>query len=95
MKKLTKDFNSAVEAYLKEFNKKHETDADLNDFVAGDIGTIVCVRYCFMDFENIRHDIDNDIAPKLIWKWYYYSLDKGLANKPASNFKNYCKGVII
>ena len=81
MEELKNNYKKAVDAYIKEFEKKHEIDFD---FWIGDLVGEVCAfgDYTF-NFSDIKFVIDNSISFDYLshWDWFvefnkcYYSLN--------------------
>lgn len=81
--------------YVYDFVTKHGylgLDQNLKDnWVAGDIGTIICIGDMFVDFEVIRYDIDNNIPEDKFEKWYWSAVECYDSNKFTMNYKTYCR----
>ena len=65
MTKLQEIYNKAVEAYIQEWCKKHEFDRKGGHWVAGRIGEVFGINDVFVDFTDIKTDIDRSV---LAWK---------------------------
>ena len=83
------NFEKTVQAYVDAFCKKHDTDLEF--WVASIPGTVGQFGDSFIDFENIRYDIDNDVPKEAIWQWYSDELDNYLDKKPGINFSTFCQ----
>lgn len=79
--------------YLKQFCKKHDFYYEPDMWVANNPGTIINIADMFVNMDDIRYDIDNNINPELYCKWYWKSIEVyELTNKTYMNFESYCKG---
>jgi hypothetical protein len=54
------DFRVAVAAYVQEFCNKHDWVYNPADWVAGDVGGVIEINDMFINFDDIRVDIDNE-----------------------------------
>lgn len=73
MTKLQKDFNAAVEAYVKAFERKHKIKFE---HWPGDyIGTVACMGDYFFNFKDMRYDIDNKLPEPMIFEWSDAEID--------------------
>ena len=87
---LENKLNNAIAEYIKIFENKH--DIEFEDWVAGDIGTIACfVNGTFINFDDIRFDLENSIDKNKFFKWYSLTLDLALEKKPIINYKTFLK----
>lgn len=90
-------------AYAKAFAKKH--DYQFDSWV--EVGTVACFGDYFIDFKDIKFDIDNDIPKEKFLEYYDASLEHSyliierelimnelIDNKlqPFPNYKNWLKG---
>lgn len=90
MKTLKERYNIVVADYLEAFIKKHgfENDFDWVDEVSG----ICNISDYFLNFSDIKIDIDHELDPEIILAWYDYSLEQHFKNEPCPNLINYSKG---
>lgn len=93
-KELKQQFEEVCKAYLDAFVKRH-------DLVSADwVGTGVCEIVCanddaFLDFDDIRYDVDNaaSLSVNEIWDWLDYCRRlEYLACPKKINFPSWCKG---
>lgn len=91
---LKQQFEEACKAYLDAFVKRH-------DLVSADwVGTGVCEIVCanddaFLDFDDIRYDVDNaaSLSVNEIWDWLDYCRRLEYLECPKKiNFPSWCKG---
>jgi len=83
MKSIREEYNKVAEVYARYFCKHIFGDADMYDeelWVAGDIGTVLCVSDLFVDYRTIIEVVDGVIAPDTFLEWYYYYIDGGTIN---------------
>lgn len=95
--KLNKDWKQICDEYVRQFCKKHGYDIEWdlkNDlvWVRNDPGTIACVGDMFVDMEDIRYDIDNDIPEDKYEEWYWTSMSRCDYDIPYMNYKSFCQG---
>lgn len=67
-------YKEVCNEYVDLFVKKHGYDVLRRDFedcwVASECGTIILIGDMFIDFEDIRYDIDNEVPEDRFEKWY-------------------------
>ena len=94
-KSLNDSYKEICMEYVRQFVSKHgyrdSIEELLDAWVAGDVGTIICIGDMFVDFEVIRYDIDNDIPEPVFEKWYWEMLSNYCDNRPTINYKTYCR----
>ncbi len=79
--------------YLKSFCDKHEYCYEPDMWVSDDPGTIICVSDMFVNMDDIRYDVDNNIPKEMFSKWYWKSLEVyELTGENFMNYKSFCKG---
>jgi len=80
--------NKSIEVYVKLFEKKH--DIYFEFWVADLTGTIACFsNEYYIDFNDIRFDLENEIDKKQFLEWYDVSLDLALEGKQTINYKTW------
>ena len=93
-KELKQQFEEVCNAYLDAFVKRH-------NLVSADwVGPGVCENVCandevFLDFDDIRYDVDNaaSLSVNEIWDWADYCLRLEYLECPKKiNFPSWCKG---
>ena len=89
MKTLKEQFNEITKEYVSLFSKKH--DIEFDGWIGDNVGEIAFFADYFVDFEDIRYDIDNDIEEKKFFEWYDMEIDLALAGKPTVNYRNFLK----
>jgi len=83
-------FNFVVEKYIQKFEKKH--GYEFSYWVSDQVGEMACfIEQYYFNFDDIRHDIDNNVKKGLIFQWQ----DEGVENggKDNINFKSYVLGL--
>lgn len=98
IKKLKKDFENAVHSYMIRFCDKHGCYYDPTFWVGNNIGGVVCVDDMFLDFEDIRYDIETEQPKRNIKDWYNYTseqlkLQTYTDDIPQVNYKSWCMGL--
>jgi hypothetical protein len=66
------DFRVAVAAYVQEFCNKHDWVYNPADWVAGDVGGVIEINDMFINFDDIRVDIDNEFDKDAFVEWFEY-----------------------
>lgn len=95
-KELRAQYKNIADTYVREFVAKH--DYDMTDYeidrcwVADDAGTTACICDMFVDFNDIRYDIDNDVPESKFEKWYWTSLERAELGIKYMNYESFCKG---
>jgi hypothetical protein len=93
-KSLRERFEVVCTEYLKEFCLKHNLSMCC-DWVGNEIGGVVTIGDYFINFDDIRLDIDKNAPEPCFFKWYYESLDyvceKG-TTEGCVNYKTYLMG---
>lgn len=90
---LKKRWRSICYDYVQEFIRKH----DLVEYgewywVSDDPGTVLCIADYFINFDDLRYDIDNDILETMFFRWYDYSTMLTLYDLKQVNYRSYVKG---
>jgi len=87
-------FQGITKLYVEAFLRKHDFFDDETgeyydyEWVADEVGGILCVSDYFFGFDDIRYDIDNAIQKDTFFAWYEYCVE----NEKKVNYKSYCKG---
>lgn len=96
MNTLQKDYNDICERYLRAFDEKHDLalfESDFKDcWIGGQVGSIADINDMYLNFDDIRYDIDNNIPAGKIFDWYWNSVDHAEMKVKYMNFESYCKG---
>lgn len=86
-------FESITKQYVEAFLRKHgffeEEDGEYceYDWVADEVGGILCLADYFINFDDIRRDIDNCVQKDKFLEWYYFCLE----GDTTINYKNWLK----
>lgn len=95
-KELIKErFENAVHEYCIAFCKKHEYDYDPDGWVGGDVGGVLEVvdGYMYVDFDEIRLDIDKDVPKGTFEEYYDYTTEVGFVDGARNmNYRSWCMG---
>jgi hypothetical protein len=82
-------YNKVCNAYCKAFELKHDVTFDY--WVGGDVGEMCCFNEeYFVNFHELRYDIDNDVPSELFMKYHYESIDNPEIN---INYKSFVLGL--
>ena len=93
-KELKQQFEEVCNAYLDAFVKRH--DLVSADWVGPGVCEIVCANdEVFLDFDDIRYDVDNaaSLSVNEIWDWVDYCRRLEYLECPKKiNLPSWCKG---
>lgn len=79
-----------IDAYVELFGNKHDLDFDY--WVADRFGTVACFsNEYFVDFQDIRLDLEHSIPSGLFFDWYNISMEQAHKNEPLTNYYTYLK----
>jgi len=86
---MKEEYNKAVIAYLKAFEKKQELIFE--GWVNNEIGTIAEFNHgsYYIDFQDIKFDIDNNIKVGKFFDYYDLRLDNYNKDKQQINYKTF------
>lgn len=94
MTNLQTKFQAICELYVEAFMRKHsfydEETGEYNsyDWVGDEIGGIACLADYFINFDDIRRDIDESVSKNVYFEYYDYCLE----NEKKINYKSYLMG---
>ena len=93
-KELKKRYEEACEDYLKAFCDAYGEQYEKDSWVAGDVGTIACVRDYFFDFnEVVKYSVDNNLHDwDELMRWYDYTLFASEYKQTIPNWQSWSKG---
>lgn len=91
---LKKKYSGIVDEYLKLFCLKHKLNYDEAKcgWVANEIGDVVCVGDYYIDFEDIRRDIDENVNADEYQKYYDYCVKVGEYGCTVPNYRSWLAG---
>jgi hypothetical protein len=95
MNKLKRQYELIACSYVKSFCNKHEipmSDYEILQSWIGPIGNIICISDMYLNYADIRYDIDNDIENDKIIDWYWKNLEHAELGIKYIAFEEYCKG---
>ncbi len=82
--------------YLRAFNAKHELDMEDYElkqcWIGDEVGGIADLDDMFINFDDIRYDIDNKVSRNKIFDWYWNSVERAELKVKYMNYPAYCKG---
>lgn len=92
MTTLKDNYTNATMAYIKAFEKKHSMQFETWVDCIG--GTCLFSDY-YLNFHDVKHDIDSDAPIYLIFEWYDEVLDHRSKGNPGCgiNYDNYVRGL--
>lgn len=85
-------YNGVVEDYCVAFCKKHDFEYENDAWVGGAVGTIISIADYFIDFQDIKYDIDNDIDKSVFFQWHDYAYDMAFLGAKQINYPSWVKG---
>lgn len=84
------NLNSCIQKYVDVFAKKH--DLDFEHWVADQVGGVACFsNEYFVDFLDIRFDLEKNVPANVFFKWFDSAVDLSLKEEPITNYKNFLK----
>lgn len=84
---LSDEYNKAVNAYIKEFEKAHDVQIDY--WVGDEVGGLAVFGDEFYEFKDIKYVIDKEIQYEHLYDWYYFLVSYG--EKCFINLDSYCR----
>ena len=87
---LQPDYKDIVMKYINEFSEKHSVTFDY--FVGDKMGEVCVFSNYFIDFNDLRLDLDNNIPEETFFKWYDETLIRATNNKQVLNYETFSKG---
>ena len=87
---LESSFNDIVMSYIIEFEEKHTITFDF--FVGKNVGQVAMFGDYYIDFDDIRLDIDKNVNESLFFEWYDGTTSRALEEKPTVNYESYVMG---
>ena len=91
-KNLKKDYENAVDAYLKAFCEMYELQYDEDCWVGREVGTIAEVGDYFFGFDDIKRCVDDGYEWDEVIAWYDYGVEAGMFGIDAPNLKSWMAG---
>jgi hypothetical protein len=89
---LKQQFENIVDQYLTLFCEKQEVHQDNNDWCAGDVGGVIEINDAYLNFDEIRLDIDTNQPKGAIFKWWW---ENDYLNNKQINYYSYTKGLRV
>lgn len=84
-------FRSVCMDYILRFCEKH--DLNFEGWVGDRVGETAEIGDMFLDFSDIRYDIDTEQRVGKIERWWDYSYDLAMLECPKTiNFRSWCLG---
>jgi hypothetical protein len=78
-------YETACNAYLEAFCKKHDYQYDPDAWILGDPGTVACIEDIFVDMQTIIEDIDRATTKEQFIEWYEHNV----LERPGKQYINY------
>lgn len=88
-------FENVVHEYCIAFCNKHGYEYDQDGWAAGDVGGVLEVTegYMYVNFDEIRYDIDNNIPKGTFEEYYEYSTECAFVDGAKNvNYRSWCMG---
>jgi hypothetical protein len=92
MQTLKQQFENLVDQYLTLFCEKQGVHKDDDSWCAGGIGGVIEINDAYLNFDEIRLDIDTNQPKGEIFKWWWEN--EYLENK-IINYYSYTKGLRV
>ena len=93
LNKLKNDWENLTIEYVKIFCEKHEMYYEEDSWVGNKIGEIICIGDYYIDFSDIKYDIDNNVPEEKFDLWYWKSLEVyQITGKNYMSYESFCKG---
>lgn len=90
---LKQDWEKLTNEYVKIFCEKHEMYYEEDSWVGNKIGEIICIGDYYIDFSDIKYDIDNNISEEKFDEWYWKSLEVyQITGENYLSYEAFCKG---
>ncbi len=80
----------AVSRYVMLFSRKH--DIEFDSWVGNRVGTVALFDDYFIDFDNIRYDLETEAPKAKFFEWYDFALERKATNETNVNYYSYLKG---
>ena len=92
MQTLKQQFENVVEQYIDAFCEKQGVHKNNNDWCAGYVGGVIEINDAYLNFDEIRLDIDTNQPKGNIFSWYW---ENDELNNKAINYYSYTKGLRV
>lgn len=86
-KTLIDKYESVVNEYLKEFEKKQDLEGYFEYWTADEVGSVACYGDYFFNFDDIRIDIDYNIPAGYLLDYSDYCV----INEPLLNYRSFLR----
>lgn len=95
---LKTQFKEIAEKYVITFLTKHNfhENGEITEWrwIRDNAGGVLEVSDYFINFDDIRFDIDNEVPADQFFEWYDHDLNLAMKNrKKRVNYENWLKGV--
>lgn len=91
LENLKDDFAIIASRYIKAFIAKHEVSFE--GWVGDRIGEVAELGEMFLDFADIRFDIDERLPVGTLEEWWSYTYDLAMLECPKTiNYRSWCMG---
>ena len=79
-------FDKLANTYVQQFCAKHEVESEF--WVADRIGETILISGQYLQLDDIRYDIDNNVPKGKIWDWMQWCSEM---SDYSVSFRNYLK----
>lgn len=87
---LEENYNLICNMYAHAFATKHAYSFDA--WIADKVGEVAMMGDYYVDFRDIKYDIDNAIDEEEYVKYYDYCMDIAELSVTTPNYESWCKG---
>lgn len=93
IKELVKRYEKACNDILRAFSETYDVYVDSEDWVAGQVGTTVCVNEeYYLNMEDLLLMLNNGVGFDEFLRWWDYSLECSMLELPSPNLRSWLKG---
>lgn len=93
VKGLEQAYVKACNDYIQAFAKHYDVTVDNDDWVAGDVGGTICINdEFFLNMEEIRFMLKNNMSWEAFLDWWDYCLDCHYLGLDSMNLRSWFKG---
>ena len=93
IEELKKKYIDVVNDYMHTWADKHEYNYEEDMWVSNSYGGICMVGDMYVNFDDVRYDVDNELPENVFDEWYWYSVEIAeLGCTNSVNLGSYARG---